>query len=172
MKVVLYTIHIPLRDVFAQIRRKPITRFLRFIDRELSRMFGRKFRFYISGLNPHAGEGGMLGREEERAIAPAIHSVQSEMDIAGPYPADTIFLETKDDADAVIVCWYHDQGLIPFKLNHFFSGVNLTLGLPFIRTSPDHGTAFDIAGKQCANADSMRQAINLAENLVALKSNS
>ena len=170
LKVILYTIHKPLKDVFSSIKRKPIVRYFRFIDRELSHMFARKFSFYICGLNPHAGEGGILGEEEKRVIIPAIESVRQELNISGPFPADTVFLKARNKEDGVVVCWYHDQGLIPFKLLHFHSGVNVTLGLPFIRTSPDHGTAFDIAGKGKANADSMRYAIGLAESLISCTS--
>ena len=171
LKVILYTTHIPLKEVFPSIKREPIVRYLRFIDRELLKMFARKFSFFICGLNPHAGEGGAIGEEEKKVIVPAIERVHRDMDVSGPFSADTVFHKAKNREDVVVVCWYHDQGLIPFKLLHFHSGVNVTLGLPFIRTSPDHGTAFDIAQQGKANPSSMRQAIDLAESLIGFKSN-
>lgn len=166
LKVVLYTIHIPLKEIFQQIRGEKILRFIRFVDRELYRLFKKKFTFLVSGLNPHAGEGGFLGTEEKDVIIPAIDALKPGISIDGPYPPDTVFLKARDTKDSVVISWYHDQGLIAFKLLNFHSGVNMTLGLPYIRTAPDHGTAFDIAGKGIANPSSMEQAIRLAEYLV------
>jgi len=167
MRVVLFTTHIPLKEVVPKVRRPDVEVFLRFVDRELTRLFGRRFHFYICGLNPHAGEGGFMGGEEDSEIIPALKSLEAEVRLAGLFPADTVFLRAREDRDAVVVAWYHDQGLIPFKQAHLFAGVNLTLGLPFVRTSPDHGTAADIAGRDMADPRSMRAAILLAEDLVS-----
>ncbi len=169
LKVALYTIHVPLKKVFQHIQGDEIIRFIRFIDRELFRLFKKKFTFLVSGLNPHAGEDGYLGTEEKDVIIPAVRALKSEISLDGPYPPDTVFLKARDTKDSVVISWYHDQGLIAFKLLNFHSGVNMTLGLPYIRTAPDHGTAYDIAGKGIANPSSMEQAIRLAEYLLKLK---
>jgi 4-hydroxythreonine-4-phosphate dehydrogenase len=169
LKVALYTIHIPLKDIFQHIHGDEIIRYIRFVDRELFRLFKKKFTFLVSGLNPHAGEGGFLGAEEKDVIIPAVRALKSGISIDGPYPPDTVFLKARDTKDSVVISWYHDQGLIAFKLLNFHSGVNMTLGLPYIRTAPDHGTAYDIAGKGIANPSSMEQAIRLAEHLLKLK---
>jgi 4-phospho-D-threonate 3-dehydrogenase / 4-phospho-D-erythronate 3-dehydrogenase len=168
MKVALFTVHIPLIDVFQHLEKARIVSFIQFLDGELNRLFGRRFRFLISGLNPHAGEEGIMGTEETDIIIPAIEALREEsgIHIEGPFPPDTIFLKAREEKDSVVVSWYHDQGLIAFKLLNIHSGVNMTLGLPYIRTSPDHGTAFEIAGKGIANPSSMLQAITLAEDLV------
>ena len=166
IKLVLYTTHVPLKEIFKQISKKRIVAFIRFINSELTRLFSRKFSFFISGLNPHAGEQGYLGEEEIREIYPAVDRLATEMDIRGVFPPDTVFLKARQVRDSVIVCWYHDQGLIPFKLLHLHHGVNLTLGLPFIRTSPDHGTGYDIAGENRADPSSMTEAVKLADFLV------
>jgi 4-hydroxythreonine-4-phosphate dehydrogenase len=170
LKVALFTHHIPLKKVPGTIRQDNILHFIRFVHRELYRLFGRRFSFLVCGLNPHAGEDGFLGAEEKDTIIPVITTLKSEMPIEGPYPPDTIFGKARDRTDCVVIAWYHDQGLIPFKLLNLHSGVNLTLGLPYIRTSPDHGTAYDIAGRDLANPSSMKQAIRLAEDLVTIKS--
>jgi 4-hydroxythreonine-4-phosphate dehydrogenase len=167
LKVVLFTIHIPLKKIFEYIKKDAIIRFIRFAASELSRLFSREFIFLVSGLNPHSGENGFLGNEEIDVIIPAIEVLRSEISIHGPFPPDIIFLRAKDIKDAVVISWYHDQGLIPFKLLSMHSGVNLTLGLPYIRTSPGHGTAYDIAGKGIANPSSMKEAIRLAEFLIS-----
>ena len=166
LKVALFTTHIPLKEVFPRMTRPAIGRFLRFLDRELQRLFARKFDFLISGLNPHAGEHGYLGHEESEVIAPAIERLKARIPILGPYPADVVFIKALEMKDAVVVTWYHDQGLIPFKLLNHRSGVNLTLGLPYIRTSPDHGTASEIAGRGIADPSSMGAALQLAEMLL------
>lgn len=166
MKVVLYTTHIPLKDIFSRIRKERIVAFGRFVNTELTRLFSRRFPFFFSGLNPHAGEKGHLGDEEIREIYPALDQLAPEMDVRGVFPPDTVFLQAREVADSVVVCWYHDQGLIPFKLKHLHAGVNLTLGLPFVRTSPDHGTAYDIAGQNKADPSSMTEAVKLADFLV------
>lgn len=172
LNVALFTVHIPLKDIFQYIKRDKIVDFIRFVNGELGRLFSRKFTFLVSGLNPHAGEDGFLGTEERDEIIPAIEALRgelkSEIIIDGPYPPDIIFLKARDTRDSVVISWYHDQGLIAFKLLNIHTGVNLTLGLPYIRTSPDHGTAYDIASKGIANPSSMKQAIKLAEELLGV----
>jgi len=166
MRTILYSIHIPLIEVAPLIKKDKIIEFIRFINNELIKNFKKKFKILIPGLNPHAGENGIMGKEEEKEIIPAISVLKEEIDIEGPFPPDTVFLKAKEIKNSVVISWYHDQGLIPFKLLNIHSGVNLTLGLPYIRTSPDHGTAFDIAGKNIANPSSMKEAILLAQELV------
>jgi len=134
-----------------------------------------KPRIAVAGLNPHAGESGTLGREEAEVIEPAVQQLQSSIlnspssIFAGPFSPDTIFHHAANGAWDAVLCMYHDQGLIPLKLHAFHDGVNVTLGLPFPRTSPDHGTAFEIAGKNMARPDSMIAAINLAVELARKK---
>lgn len=166
MRVVLYTTHIPLKEVAPLIRKSSIVEFIEFVNNELTKKFKQKFKILVSGFNPHAGENGIIGKEEVEEIIPAINILKKKMDIDGPYPPDTVFLKARKYKNAVVISWYHDQGLIPFKLLNINSGVNLTLGLPYIRTSPDHGTAFDIAGKNIADPSSMVEAILLAQKLV------
>ncbi|MCP5106899.1 MAG: 4-hydroxythreonine-4-phosphate dehydrogenase PdxA [bacterium] len=166
LKVALFSVHIPLKKIFQRVKKNEIVDFTRFTARELSRLFSKEFSFLVSGLNPHAGEEGFLGKEEIDEIMPAIAELKAEMDISGPFPPDTVFLNAKDKKDTVVIAWYHDQGLIPFKLLNIHNGVNLTLGLPYIRTAPDHGTAFDITGKGIADPSSMKEALRLAEYLV------
>lgn len=166
LKVALYSHHVPLRETFALLERGRIAAFVRHVDRELRRLFRQDFTFLFSGLNPHAGENGRLGNEEIEIIAPAILDLQKEVHIVGLYPPDVVFVKARSLKNAVVVAWAHDQGLIPFKLLHGGDGVQLTLGLPFVRTSPVHGTAFDIAGKGIADPSSMQAAIRLAEALL------
>jgi len=167
LKVLLFSIHIPLREVAPALSSPEIVSFLRFADHELRRLFHHPFRFLVAGLNPHAGEGGYLGSEEREIIAPALEAVADQIEVAGPLPPDAVFLQAqREGPDTVVLCWYHDQGLIPFKLLCRDRGVNLTLGLPFIRTSPDHGTARDIAGQGIADPGSMIAALNLADSLL------
>lgn len=166
LKVALFTHHIPLRDVFAQISPEKIVAFVRLVDGELRRLFAREFIYLFSGLNPHAGENGYLGHEEEEAIIPALEELRKQMSVAGIFPPDVVFAKARTMKDAVVIAWTHDQGLIPFKLLHDGSGVQLTLGLPFIRTSPVHGTAYDIAGQGIADHASMLAALRLAESLL------
>ncbi len=129
----------------------------------LEKLPGRPYRLLAAGLNPHAGEAGHLGREEEDEIRPAVAAAAAEgIPVTGPFPPDTVFRDALGRKDAVVVALYHDQGLIAFKLEAFATGVNATLGLPFARTSPDHGTAFDIAGKGIADTRSMEEAVRLA----------
>lgn len=164
LRVVLVTIHTALNNVPTLLSIETIAQTIRLTGHALSDRFGYNApRIAVAGLNPHAGEGGLFGTEEETIISPAIHTTRSEgFNVAGPFPPDTIFyLAAKGSYDAV-VCMYHDQGLIPFKLLHFTDGVNTTLGLPIIRTSVDHGTAYDIAGTGKAQPESLIAAIKMA----------
>jgi 4-hydroxythreonine-4-phosphate dehydrogenase len=125
-------------------------------------------RVAVCGLNPHAGEGGLFGDEEERLIEPAIRTAREQgIDVVGPLSGDTVFMEARDGKYDLVVAMYHDQGLIPVKLLAFESAVNVTLGLPIVRTSPDHGTAFGIVGRNFASAEPMKSAVRLAAKLAA-----
>lgn len=168
LKVALFTVHIPLQEVFKHLEKEKITRFIRFVDDQLTGLFNKKFTFLVSGLNPHAGEEGIMGSQEKEIIIPAMQELEKQggIRLKGPYPPDTVFLTARDTPDSVVISWYHDQGLIAFKLLNIHRGVNMTLGLPYIRTSPDHGTAYDIAGKNIANPSSMKEALRLAELLI------
>ena len=149
LAVVPVTIHIPLAEAPKALTAELIVRTARIVDRDLSARFGvTRPRLAVAGLNPHAGEGGAMGREEITIIKPAIEALKAEgIDVVGPLPADTMFHPKARARYDVALTMYHDQGLIPVKTLAFDEGVNVTLGLPFVRTSPDHGTAFDIAGK-------------------------
>ncbi len=163
LKIALFSHHRPLGEAVAAVRRDALVDFLRSLRRGLEKVPGGPFRLLAAGLNPHAGEDGQLGREEIDEIRPALEKAAAEgISVTGPFPPDTVFLRAMGQRDAVVVALYHDQGLIAFKLAAFASGVNVTLGLPFVRTSPDHGTAFDIAGKGAADARSMEEAVRLA----------
>lgn len=166
LTVALATIHVPLRDVPGLLRTDEIVRVGRLLAEFAGRRLGRPPRIAVAGLNPHAGEGGQFGDEEARVIAPAVAALQREGDFSGPYSPDTVFHRAARGEFDAVLCMYHDQGLIPLKLLAFDSGVNVTLGLPFPRTSPDHGTAFDIAGKGTADPSSFLAAIKLAAELV------
>ena len=171
LKVVLATVHVPLADVPRALTRELVESVVDLTARELP-MFGiAKPRLAIAGLNPHAGEGGVLGDEEGRVIEPAIAALQARgVDVTGPVPGDTVFVRaTRGEFDCVVAC-YHDQGLIPVKLAAFGRAVNVTLGLPIVRTSVDHGTAFDIAGQDRADASSMIEATLLAAQLARARS--
>ncbi|MGD0722706.1 MAG: 4-hydroxythreonine-4-phosphate dehydrogenase PdxA [Roseiarcus sp.] len=167
--VVPVTIHIPLAAVPAALTRTLIVSTARIVAADMTRRFGvARPRFAVAGLNPHAGESGRLGREEIETIAPAVAELRAGgLDVSGPHPADTMFHEAARARYDVALAMYHDQGLIPIKTLAFDSGVNVTLGLPFVRTSPDHGTAFDIAGKGLANPASLIEAARLAARLTA-----
>jgi len=164
LKVVLVTIHHGLAQVPGLINRREVARILRLTILAMRRDFGlARPRVAVAGLNPHAGEAGMFGDEEQREITPAIEAVRAEgWEITGPLPPDTVFHKAVAGEFDVVVCMYHDQGLIPFKLLHFADGVNVTLGLPIIRTSVDHGTAYDIAGQGLADPRSLGAAHDLA----------
>jgi len=167
LKVVPVTIHLPLAEAAQALTAELIVRTARVVDRDLRARFGiERPRLAVAGLNPHAGEGGAMGREEITIIAPAIVALRAEgINIVGPLPADTMFHERARAGYDVALAMYHDQGLIPAKTLAFDEGVNVTLGLPFVRTSPDHGTAFDIAGKGLANPASLIAAVRLADRL-------
>jgi 4-hydroxythreonine-4-phosphate dehydrogenase len=164
LRVVLVTIHIPLKNVPSSLTIEKIMTVIELTDDALKERFGiEKPKIAVTGLNPHSGEQGMFGDEETRLISPAVlRSRNMGMDVSGPYPSDTIFYQAMNKSYDAIVCMYHDQGLIPFKLIHFTDGVNTTLGLPIIRTSVDHGTAYDIAGQGIADPGSLIEAIKLA----------
>jgi 4-hydroxythreonine-4-phosphate dehydrogenase len=167
LAVVPITIHIPLIEVAGALTKRLIQSTARIVASDMTRRFGvARPRLAFAGLNPHAGEGGALGREEIETIAPAIAELKAEgLDIVGPLPADTMFHPAARARYDVALTMYHDQGLIPAKTLAFDEGVNVTLGLPFVRTSPDHGVAFDIAGKGVANPASLIAAARLAVRL-------
>jgi len=171
LAVVPVTIHVSLRDALAQLTSELIVSTVRIVATELKSRFGiANPRIAISGLNPHAGEDGSLGHEEQTVIAPAIKTLRSDgIEAKGPLPADTMFHEAARNSYDCAVCMYHDQALIPIKTVAFDDAVNVTLGLPFIRTSPDHGTAFDIAGTGKANPASLIAALQLASRMAAAK---
>jgi 4-hydroxythreonine-4-phosphate dehydrogenase len=169
LRVVLVTIHRPLREVPALLTEEAVLRTLVLTDCGLRSDFGLPApRIAVAALNPHAGESRLFGDEEERIIAPAVRSARSRgIDATGPLPADTVFVKAvSGDFDAV-ACMYHDQGLIPLKLLHFADGVNVTLGLPIVRTSVDHGTAYDIAGLGTADPSSLEAAVRTAARMAA-----
>ena len=167
LRVALATTHLRLADVPAALTREGIVAVLEILVRDLTHRFGIGVpRVAVCGLNPHAGESGHLGREEIDVIAPAIATAQARgLHVEGPFPADTIFVPASAQRFDAILAMYHDQGLAPLKFATFGGGVNVTLGLPFVRTSVDHGTALDIAGKGAADAGSMRSALALAVEL-------
>ena len=164
--VVLATVHMPLADVPSALTEERMRTTIALTAETVPRFTKVPPRIAVAGLNPHAGEHGMFGSEEERAIVPAIAACRARgIDVSGPFPADTVFVRaTRGEFDVVVAC-YHDQGLIPVKLIAFGEAVNVTLGLPIIRTSVDHGTAFDIAGTGKANPESMIAAVLLAARL-------
>jgi 4-hydroxythreonine-4-phosphate dehydrogenase len=172
LKIILCTIHIALKDVPRKLSQKLILKTIR-LARVGTGMLGiENPRVAVAGLNPHAGESGIMGKEELRSVAPAIKKAQEEgINVSGPYPPDVVFHKAYNGDFDIVVCMYHDQGLIPFKMLAFDTGVNVTVGLPVIRTSPDHGTAFDIAWKNMASPSSMIEAVKLASrmNLVRRK---
>jgi len=167
LRVALLTIHRSLRSVPDAVSRVELLRVARLLGRSLPGFGVARARIAVCGVNPHAGEGGLFGSEERDVLAPAVAELRNEgLDVSGPFAADTLFLRAlKGEFDAVIAC-YHDQGLIPVKLAAFGHAVNVTLGLPFVRTSVDHGTAFDIAGKGTAQETSFLTAMKLALELV------
>ena len=171
LRVVLLSTHLPLTAAIAKVKTPNLVRLINFSDEQLMRLLARQVRIAVAGLNPHASEGGMFGSEEADEIAPAIEQCRAKgIEVSGPYSPDTIFLRGfRGEFDAVIAC-YHDQATIAVKSLSFGSAVNVTLGLPLIRTSVDHGTARDIAGKGVADASSMTAAIRLATELAAVRS--
>ena len=169
LAVVPVTIHIALREVASRLTRDLIVTTARIVARDLTDKFGiAKPRLAVSGLNPHAGEEGALGDEDRSIVAPAVAQLRAEgIDARGPLPADTMFHAAARATYDAALCMYHDQALIPVKMLAFDRAVNLTLGLPFVRTSPDHGTAFDIAGTGRADPSSLIAALKLAAQLTA-----
>jgi 4-hydroxythreonine-4-phosphate dehydrogenase len=166
LRVILVTIHTALRNVPDLITKQKIVKTIRLAKKACDMLKIKNPRIAVAGLNPHAGEAGIFGSEEIKKIIPAIKSVLKEgIPVSGPYPPDTVFHKAYKGEVDIIVCMYHDQGLIPLKMIAFDSGVNVTIGLPFVRTSPDHGTAYDIAWKGIANPSSMIEAIKLAAKL-------
>jgi len=167
LKVVLATVHIPLMGLWNKLNIGAVFQPIEMVHEALVNWFDiPKPRIAVAGVNPHASENGQFGDEEERIISPAILMARDQgIDVSGPYPPDTVFIAARDGKYDAVVAMYHDQGLIPVKLLAFDQAVNLTLGLPIVRTSPDHGTAFDIVGRNRANPGSMRAAIELAIDL-------
>jgi 4-hydroxythreonine-4-phosphate dehydrogenase len=169
LAVVPVTIHLPFKDVVTQLTSELVVETGRIVAHDLTARFGiTRPRIVVAGLNPHAGEEGALGEEDGAIVAPAVRRLQAEgIDAVGPLPADTLFHERARATYDVVLCMYHDQALIPIKTLAFDHAVNVTLGLPFVRTSPDHGTAFDIVGKGTANPSSLVSALTLAARLSA-----
>ena len=165
--VTLVTIHCPLSEVPPAISTERILRLIQTTDRALKVDFGiARPRIAVAGLNPHGGENQLFGSEEFQTIQPAVSlSCEEGIDVSGPFPPDTVFVKASQGEYDAVVCMYHDQGLIPFKLLHFNDGVNVTIGLPIVRTSVDHGTAYDIAGKGVADGDSLVEAVKLAAKI-------
>jgi len=172
LRVILVTTHMALADVPAALSSERILTTITMTVEHLSRFHGLSHpRLAVAGLNPHAGEAGAFGREEEEIISPAIQQSQARgFTIAGPFPADTVFVRAVRGEFDGVICLYHDQGLIPLKLLSWEDGVNVTIGLPIVRTSPDHGTAFDIAGQGEADPRSMQAAIALAVQMTKHRS--
>lgn len=168
LSVVLVTIHVAISGVSRLVTRRSVLRAIRLAHAASRRMGVRRPRVAVCGLNPHAGEAGAFGREEIEAISPAVRdAVREGIDARGPFPSDTLFVPSSRAGFDIVVAMYHDQGLIPLKMLAFDRGVNVTLGLPIVRTSPDHGTAFDIAGRGIADPGSMAEAMLLAARLCA-----
>jgi 4-hydroxythreonine-4-phosphate dehydrogenase len=166
LRVVLATTHVPLRLVAEQLTIPKVELAIELAARACADLGLDRARVAVCGLNPHAGEGGELGTEEITIIGPAVQAIRSRgVDVSGPFAADALFHQVFKGDYETVVAMYHDQGLVPLKMIGFETGVNWTLGLPFVRTSPDHGTAYDIAGKGIANPSSMREAIRLALQL-------
>ena len=175
LRTVLVSIHLSLRKAIDAVTPANVLQTLLITDRALTPLLGRRPRIAVAGLNPHAGEGGLFGTEEIEAIAPAIDAARGQgLDVSGPIAPDTVFMRARAPGGFraefdVVVAMYHDQGLIPVKYLGVDKGVNVTLGLPLVRTSPDHGTAFDIAGSGRANPASLLQAIRMARDLASLR---
>ena len=170
LTVALLTTHLPLAVALQQIRRTEIVRVGKLLAGFLFLRLGRPTRIAVAGLNPHAGEDGTLGREEIEHIRPAVDELNltdswTQASFIGPISPDTVFYQAAAGRWDGVVCMYHDQGLIPLKLHAFETGVNVTLGLPIIRTSPDHGTAFELAGRGAAHPGSMIAAMRLAAEI-------
>jgi len=167
LRAVLVTIHLPIAKVASAVTQEAIIHTAMVTAQAMSQDFGiAKPRLVLAGLNPHAGEGGTIGDEEGRVLVPAVAALQAQgIDCIGPKPADTLFHDEARKTYDAVICLYHDQALIPVKMLDFWGGVNVSLGLPIVRTSPDHGTGFDIAGKGLARADSLIAAIRMADQI-------
>jgi 4-hydroxythreonine-4-phosphate dehydrogenase len=166
LRTVLVSIHVSLRDAIEAVTFDNVLATLRIAHESLSRALGRAPRLAVAGLNPHAGEAGLFGREEIEVIVPAIEAARAgQVDASGPFAPDTVFMRARRGEFDAVIAMYHDQGLIPVKYLGVEKGVNVTLGLPLVRTSPDHGTAFDIAGKGVADEASLVEAIRVARRL-------
>ncbi len=176
LRTVLVSIHVSLRDAIAAVTYGNVLQTLQITHAALQAVLGRAPRIAVAGLNPHAGEGGLFGREELDTIIPAVEAARAQgCDVSGPWAPDTVFMRARGTVDKpgafdAVVAMYHDQGLIPVKYLGVEKGVNVTLGLPLVRTSPDHGTAFDIAGTGRADASSLLEAIRMARQLCAARS--
>ena len=174
LRTVLVSIHVSLREAIDAVTHANVLQTLQITDKALQLLLGRRPKIVVAGLNPHAGEGGLFGREEIDVITPAIDAARaSGMDVSGPIAPDTVFMRARAQNGTpgewdVVVAMYHDQGLIPVKYLGVDRGVNVTLGLPLVRTSPDHGTAFDIAGTGRADPSSLIEAIRMARRLAGL----
>jgi 4-hydroxythreonine-4-phosphate dehydrogenase len=171
LRVALATIHCPLRDVAKQINKEVIKKTITITCRALEKDFAiKKPRVAVAALNPHAGESGLFGSEDMEIIKPAVEEARdSGLSVEGPFPADTVFCHAVNGRFDAVVAMYHDQGLIPLKLLHFTDAVNLTLGLPIVRTSVDHGTAYDIAGRGIADPSSLIAAIKMAAKIAGAR---
>jgi 4-phospho-D-threonate 3-dehydrogenase / 4-phospho-D-erythronate 3-dehydrogenase len=174
LKIMLATIHLPLREAIVQTRKESLLEMIRLTAAGLKRDFGlRTPRIAVAALNPHAGESGLFGDEEKKEVLPAVEMAQAEgLQAFGPYPADTLFYRLKQGHFDAVVALYHDQALIPIKLLAFGDAVNVTVGLPFIRTSVDHGTAYDIAGRGVADPGSLQSALTLAAQMATTRRDS
>lgn len=167
LRTILVTVHCSMLDAIAKLSVESELRIIRLAHRAMRDLGIKRPRVAVAGLNPHAGEGGLFGREDLDIIAPAIRLAQAAgIDASGPWPGDTVFMNASRGRFDIVVSQYHDQGLIPVKLAGVEDGVNITVGLPFVRTSPDHGTAFDIAGKGIADPASLQLALRTAHQFV------
>jgi 4-hydroxythreonine-4-phosphate dehydrogenase len=167
LRTILVTVHCSMLDAIAKLSIESELRIIRLAHRAMRDLGIECPRVAVAGLNPHAGEGGLFGREDLDIISPAVRLAQNEgIDASGPWPGDTVFMNARRGRFDIVVAQYHDQGLIPVKLEGVEDGVNITVGLPFVRTSPDHGTAFDIAGKGVANPASLQVALKTAHQFI------
>jgi 4-hydroxy-L-threonine phosphate dehydrogenase PdxA len=166
LKVILCTVHVSLQKAIESLNEKLVYQAIKTAETACFKLDIKKPRIAVAGLNPHAGENGLMGEEDSLLIKPAINRALREgIDVTGPWPPDTVFMKAREGHFDIVVAQYHDQGLIPIKYLGLDSGVNITMGLPFVRTSPDHGTAFDIAGKGIANPKSFISAVSYASKL-------
>jgi 4-hydroxythreonine-4-phosphate dehydrogenase len=167
LRVVLVTIHEPLGNVASLINQDNICNCIEMTILSLKKDFGISDpKIAVAGFNPHGGEHGLFGDEEERVIVPAVKKARLQGEVFGPMPPDTVFYSAAKGLYDAVIAMYHDQGLIPFKMLHFDDGVNVTLGLPIVRTSVDHGTAYDLAGKWKASEASLFSAVKMAEDII------